>query len=136
MGKIIGIGGIIFKSEQPKELMNWYKDKMGFNIDDYGTNFVWRKENQIEEKGFTLWGPTNNDSDYFGSKDQSFMINFIVEGLYELLEEMKSKGVKAIGDVKEYDYGKFVQIIDLEGNRIELWEPVESEYEKIVTITK
>ena len=65
------------------------------------------------------------DTKYFEPSKKQFMMNFRVENLLELLAVLKNEGVTIIGEVEEYDYGKFGWILDSEGNKLELWEPVD-----------
>lgn len=130
--RVIGVGGVFFKYENPEQIRSWYSKHLGLNTDDYGCSFEWRKADKPEEKGFTLWSAFKKESDYFGSEKQQAMINFRVENLAMLLEEFKKEGVKIVGELQEYEYGKFAHIEDPEGNRIELWEAVDGEYDKMI----
>jgi predicted enzyme related to lactoylglutathione lyase len=100
--------------------------------DAWGTNFEWRQADQPDRKGFTQWSVNSKDAKYAGSPDQQFMINYRVENLEQLLKQLRKAGVQVIDDIEEHDYGKFVHILDTEGNRVELWEPNDDEYDKIV----
>jgi catechol 2,3-dioxygenase-like lactoylglutathione lyase family enzyme len=124
-----GVGGIFFKVKDPEKTRDWYKEHLGFNTDQYGTNFEWREADEGTEKGFTQWSPFKSDSDYFAG---DFMINYRVENIDELLEELKAKGVEIVSDVTSEDYGKFVHIIDGDGQRVELWEPNNRYYDEMV----
>ncbi|MEX0660854.1 MAG: VOC family protein [Balneolaceae bacterium] len=132
MKKVTGIGGIFFKCEDPSKMKEWYKKHLGLQTDAYGTNFEWRQAENPEKKGFTQWSVNSKTSKYAGSADQQFMINYRVENLEKLVEQLRSEGVEVIDDIEAFDYGKFVHILDAEGNRVELWEPNDVEYDKIV----
>jgi predicted enzyme related to lactoylglutathione lyase len=132
MKKVTGIGGIFFKCEDPAEMKEWYKKHLGLETDEYGTNFEWRQADAPDQKGFTQWSPFEKKSAYFGSPEQKVMINYRVENLEVLLEQLRNEGVEIVDEVEEHDYGKFVHILDGEGNRVELWEPVDTAYDKIV----
>lgn len=131
MKKVTGIGGIFFKCKNPKKMNQWYKKHLGLNTDEYGTSFEWRLAKDGTKKGFTQWSPFDESTDYFQPSQKEFMINYRVENLEALVEELKNNGVTITNSIKSYDYGKFVHILDVEGNKIELWEPNDIEYEKI-----
>lgn len=120
-GKVIGVGGIFFKTENTKATKDWYKSNLGFNTDDWGCTFWW-KDNE-GKKASTQWSPFAKDTNYFEPSKKDFMFNYRVENLVELLEELKEKGVTVMDKIEEYDYGKFGWVVDLDGNKIELWEP-------------
>lgn len=123
MKKVTGIGGIFFKCKDPKKMNEWYKTHLGFNTSEYGTNFEWREEEDSTKKGSTTWNPFPETTKYFEPSSKDFMINYRVENLEALVEELKKEGVTIVDTIESYDYGKFVHIMDLEGNKIELWEP-------------
>ncbi|AUD01046.1 VOC family protein [Spirosoma pollinicola] len=125
MKRVTGIGGLFFKAEKPDELREWYARHLGFNTDQYGAMFEWRKTDAPDEKGYTQWAPFSADTTYFAPSTKEFMVNFRVENLTELLETLKLEGVTVIDEIQEFDYGKFGWILDQEGNKIELWEPTD-----------
>lgn len=120
MKKVTGIGGIFFKSQDPQKTMEWYQKHLGLNVNSYGAMFEWYENKESTTKALTQWTPFGKESDYF---DQSYMINYRVENLEKLVEELKNEGVTIVDDITTYDYGKFVHILDGEGNKVELWEP-------------
>ncbi len=122
--RVTGIGGVFFKSENPNDIKNWYKNHLGFNTDDYGCTFNWKDDKNNDAT--THWSPFKNNTEYFKPSKKEFMLNFRVENLVELLALLKEEGVTIIGKIEEYDYGKFGWIMDPEGNKIELWEPIDS----------
>ena len=130
--KVRGIGGIFFKCKDPSKLKDWYKTHLGFDTDEYGTNFEWRQSDEKEKKGFTQWSPFLESTKYFEPSPKEFMINYRVDDLESLVEQLKKEGVTITDTIETLEYGKFVHILDLEGNKIELWEPNDLEYEKIV----
>ncbi len=121
--RVTGIGGIFFKSNDPKASKNWYKKHLGFNTDDWGCTFWW-KDTKGEEAS-TQWSPFGKESTYFEPSKKDFMFNYRVENLDELLKELKKEGVTIVGEKQEFEYGKFGWILDNEGNKIELWEPID-----------
>lgn len=132
MKKVTGIGGIFFKCKDPKKVKTWYQQHLGFNTDKWGTNFEWRHSDNPEIKGHTQWSPFAADTKYFEPSEKDFMINYRVENIEELVRELKEEGVTVLDEIEAFEYGRFVHILDVEGNKIELWEPVNEEYDKIV----
>lgn len=122
--RVTGIGGFFFKAENPTELKNWYKKHLGLNTDEYGCTFWWK--NNKGEDCSTQWSPFKSDTNYFEPSQKQFMQNFRVENLEKLLVALKSENVQILGEMQIFDYGKFASILDLEGNKIELWEPNDS----------
>jgi predicted enzyme related to lactoylglutathione lyase len=124
MKRVTGIGGIFFKGSNVEELNKWYKNHLGIAINEYGTgDFEWRDKENPEIIGQTVWSIFAQDTTYFDPGNQSFMINYRVENLEELLKILREEGVKVEDKVEEADYGKFGWIYDPDGNKIELWEP-------------
>lgn len=125
MKKVTGIGGIFFKCKDPKAINEWYKKYLGFDTSPYGTSFEWREIDDSTKKGLTQWNPFADSTKYFDPSTKDFMINYRVENLEALLEELKKENVTILDKMETYDYGKFVHILDIEGNKIQLWEPKE-----------
>lgn len=128
--KVTGIGGVFFKCKNPKALKEWYGKHLGINTDKYGTSFEWRLSGDSSRKGYTQWSPFNESTKYFAPSEKEFMINYRVEDLDYLAKELKSGGVTILDSIEVYDYGKFLHILDLEGNKVELWEPNDGVYGK------
>jgi predicted enzyme related to lactoylglutathione lyase len=131
MKRVTGIGGVFFKSENPRKLKEWYKVHLGLNTDDYGTVFEWYQGADSTRKGFTQWSPFIETTKYFEPSQKDFMMNYRVHDLATLVELLKAEGVAILDTIETYDYGKFVHITDPEGNKIELWEPNDIEFEKL-----
>ncbi|MDB5200935.1 MAG: glyoxalase/Bleomycin resistance protein/Dioxygenase family protein [Ferruginibacter sp.] len=125
MKKVTGIGGIFFKCEDPKAVNEWYKTHLGFDTSDYGTSFEWLQAEDPSKKGLTQWNPFAANTKYFEPSAKDFMINYRVENLEALVEELRKENVTILDAIVSYDYGKFVHILDLEGNKIQLWEPAD-----------
>lgn len=125
MKRVTGIGGIFFKSEDPKKLREWYGTHLGFNVTDWGCTFRWIDPNNPDAKvpARTEWSPFKADTEYFSPSEKSFMFNYRVEDLEGLLSALREEGVTVVGAIEEFPYGKFGWILDPEGNKIELWEP-------------
>lgn len=131
MKKVTGIGGIFFKCKEPDKMKAWYKTHLGLDTDKYGTSFEWREVHDSTKKGFTQWSPFSEKSTYFAPSTKDFMINYRVENLEALVNDLKKEGVTITDSIETVEYGKFVHIMDIEGNKIELWEPNDIEYDKI-----
>ncbi len=128
-GKITGIGGVFFKSKNPQAMRKWFHEHFGLSDDKHGHPFIWKKPDQPNKNGYTVWNPFDDSSDYFEPSKQKYMINYRVENLEELIKELKEAGVKVVGEIESFEYGKFGWILDPEGNKIELWEPVDSSFD-------
>jgi len=124
--KVTGIGGIFFKTKDPEILKAWYQKNLGLVTNEYGSVFEFRSTDEPDYKGYLVWSPFTEDTKYFDPSTKEFMINYRVENLEDLLEELRKEGVEIIGEIEKYEYGKFAHIVDPEGNKIELWEPVDS----------
>ena len=121
--RVTALGGIFFKCEEPQKLRDWYQQHLGLKTDTEGATFEWRKIDEPEAKGLTVWGTFQKSTEYFAPSTKDFMFNFCVDDLEWLLVELKKEGIEQIGEMQVFDYGKFAHIVDPEGNKIELWEP-------------
>lgn len=129
--RVTGIGGIFFKCKDPKKMREWYKDHLGLHTNEYGAVFEWYQGADNSKKGFSQWSPFSENTKYFQPSEKEFMINYRVQNLERLIEELKKENVTIVDKMETYEYGKFVHIMDVEGNKIELWEPNDVEYEKL-----
>lgn len=130
MARVTGIGGVFFKSESPEQLYAWYEKHLGIKRDAHGqgASFEWRESKATDgtepgAKAATVWSIFPHTTKYFGASKAGFMFNYRVDDLDGLLEEMKKAGVEIDPHREDADYGRFAWITDLDGNRIELWEP-------------
>ncbi|MBO9672812.1 MAG: VOC family protein [Sphingobacteriaceae bacterium] len=122
--KVTGIGGIFFFSDNPKETKDWYAKNLGVEVNAWGSvSFDSRNINNPDEVETLQWSPFKKGDEYFSPSKKEFMINYRVQNLEALLEKLKENGVTILDEVATYDFGKFVHIMDAEGNKIELWEP-------------
>ena len=122
--KVTGIGGIFFFSDNPKEIKDWYAKNLGLEFNEWGScSFEFRDVNKPEDIGSLQWNPFKRSSDYFEPSKKEFMINYRVQNIEALVEKLKANGVTIVDEMASYDYGKFIHIMDAEGNKIELWEP-------------
>lgn len=122
-GRVVGMGGVFFKTKDPTALKAWYAENLGFKTNDYGTLFEMGIPDGNAEKAYMQWSAFSSKSTYF---EGDLMINYRVDDMEALLTSLKANGVEVVDSVETYDYGKFVHIRDLEGNKIELWEPVDA----------
>jgi predicted enzyme related to lactoylglutathione lyase len=119
--RVTGVGGIFFKSENPKQIKEWYSKHLGV-----GDVFKWYEtDNKDAAPAQTIWSPFKAESTYFAPSEKPFMFNYRVENLVELMEVLKAEGVQQVGEIETHSYGKFGWIMDPEGNKIELWEPID-----------
>ena len=125
MKKVTGIGGIFFKCKDPNKMKDWYKTHLGLDTNPYGATFEWYQDEEGKKKGQTQWSPFSDTTKYFEPSSKDFMINYRVENLEALVEELTKEGVTVLDKIEAYDYGKFVHILDMEGNKIQLWEPID-----------
>ena len=110
-------------------MKTWYRDRLGIGSDQYGGLFRWREFEEKEKVGHTAWSPFPSDTDYFSPSTQPFMFNYRVENLEALLPVLQAEGVELVGEMESFEYGKFAWIMDPEGNKIELWEPIDQPFE-------
>jgi len=129
--RVTGIGGIFFKCKDPKKMRVWYATHLGLNTNEYGAVFEWYQGADSTKKGFSQWSPFKEDTNDFRPSEKDFMINYRVENLEYLVAELKKEGVDVLDEIETFDYGKFVHIMDIEGNKIELWQPNDVAYENL-----
>ena len=133
--KVTGIGGIFFYSKNPKETNEWYGKHLGLAIDKWGSPFEFRNANRPEEINYLRWSPFDEKTDYFNPSEKHFMINYRVSNIEGLLKKLRDNGVTIVDNIQEYEYGKFVHIMDNEGNKIELWDPIDSVFTAMGGVT-
>lgn len=124
--KVTGIGGIFFFSDHPEETRQWYAKNLGLEVNEWGSSFEFRNANRPEEINYLQWSPFQTGSEYFRPSEREFMINYRVNNIEGLVKKLKANGVQVVDEIEAFDYGKFVHIMDADGNKIELWEPVDS----------
>ena len=120
-GRVTGIGGVFFKSKDPRSQREWYQQKLGLVTNEYGSLFEFRQGANPDEVGYLQWSPFEENTRYFEPSQREFMINYRVENMV----------VTICDEIEEYEYGKFVHILDPEGNKIELWEPIDESFTKM-----
>lgn len=122
MKKVTGIGGVFFTCKDPQKMNEWYNTHLGIDAGQYGASFAWREEADPTKKGVTQWSTFPETTTYFQPSTKDFMINYRVEDLEDLVEQLKKEGVTVVDDIEASEHGKFVHIMDMEGNKVELWE--------------
>lgn len=120
MERVNGIGGLFFRAQNPQALSRWYAEALGVGPD--GEAPTWQ-----QERGLTVWAPFDQDTEYFGRREQAFMVNFRVRDLDAMLAQLRAAGAKVEDRVEEADFGRFGWAADPEGNRFELWQPLPAE---------
>lgn len=130
MKKVTGIGGIFFKCQDPDKMKEWYSKHLGLITDQYGALFEFRKTDKPDEKAYLQWSTFKKDTEYFNPSQKEFMINYRVHDLVALKKQLEAEGVEICDEIESFEYGKFLHIMDAEGNKIELWEPVDSVFTK------
>jgi predicted enzyme related to lactoylglutathione lyase len=122
--KVTGIGGIFFFSDSPKDTKEWYVKNLGLEISEWGSvSFESRNINKPDQINSLQWNPFKTGDEYFAPSKKEFMINYTVQNLEGLIDKLKENGVTIVDEIASYDFGKFIHIMDAEGNKIELWEP-------------
>jgi predicted enzyme related to lactoylglutathione lyase len=124
--KVTGIGGIFFFSDNTKEIKEWYSKNLGLETNEWGSTFEFRNTNRPDEINYLQWSPFKKGSEYFAPSKKEYMINYRVQNIEALVNKLKENGVTIVDSIETYDYGKFVHIMDPEGTKIELWEPIDS----------
>jgi len=126
--KVTGIGGIFFISDDPEKIKEWYGKNLGLEVNEWGSSIEFRNAHRPEEINYLQWSPFEKESDYFAPSRREFMINYRVQNIEGLAEQLKENGVTILDDIEAFEYGKFLHIMDAEGNKIELWEPIDSAF--------
>lgn len=123
--KVTGIGGIFFFSDDPTKIKEWYSTNLGLETNEYGSTFESRNANRPDEINYLQWSVFKKGDKYFDPSKKEFMINYRVQNIEELVNKLRENGVTILDEIDSYEYGKFIHILDPEGNKIELWEPVD-----------
>ena len=127
MARVTGVGGVFLRAKDPKALKAWYVQHLGLTLSDYGgVTFQWSDEVPAGT-GMTIWSTFADDTKYFGPERQAVMINYRVDDLEALLAQLTEAGVPIAERSEDYSYGRFAWIVDPEGNRLELWQPLPEE---------
>jgi predicted enzyme related to lactoylglutathione lyase len=125
MAKVTGIGGVFFKSTKDNvALAEWYRDHLGLHLEDWGGSIFRWPDDKAEDRGLTVWTVAASESKWFAPSASNFMINYRVDDLDGLLAQLKEAGVKILKGPESHENGKFAWIMDPDGNKVELWEPM------------
>lgn len=125
MAKVTGIGGVFFKSKgKSAALAAWYRQHLGLSLEDFGGAILKWPRDKAEDHGLTVWHVADQDSDWFSPSQSSFMINYRVDNLAQLVAQLRAEGVDIIQGPESHENGKFAWIMDPDGNKVELWEPL------------
>jgi len=125
MARITGIGGIFFKSRNDNAaLAAWYQKHLGLSLESFGGAILRWPDDKADDKGLTVWHVAAKDSKWFSPSDSSFMINYRVDNLDEMIAQLSAAGVEIVGGPESHENGKFAWIMDPDGNKVELWEPM------------
>ena len=122
--KVTGIGGVFFKCKNPKKITEWYQKYLGLQTNPYGATFEWYEGTDSTKKAQTQWTPFSEKTKYFEPSTKDFMINYRVQNLEQLVAELKAANVTILDKMEIVSYGKFIHILDVEGNKVQLWEPL------------
>ena len=125
MAKVTGIGGVFIKSAgKGSELAAWYQKNLGLDLESWGGAILRWPDDKAEDKGLTVWSTADSDTKWFSPSESSFMINYRVDNLGELLESLRQNGVEIVSGPESHENGKFAWIMDPDKNKVELWEPM------------
>jgi predicted enzyme related to lactoylglutathione lyase len=125
MAKITGIGGIFFKSAgKGSDLAAWYEKNLGLSLEPWGGAILKWPDDKADDGGLTVWTTADHDTKWFSPSESSFMINYRVNNLDEMLEQLKANGVEIVSGPESHENGKFAWIMDPDGNKVELWQPM------------
>ena len=125
MAKVTGIGGVFLKSRgSASALAAWYREHLGMELEEWGGAILKWPDDPARDGGLTVWHAADHDSTWFAPSDAPFMINYRVDDLDALLAQLRAAGVEVVGGPESHENGKFAWILDPDGNKIELWEPM------------
>ena len=120
MAKVLGVGGIFFKSPDPKRLYDWYAKWLGMEFQDWGIAYF---PKDMSANAQTVWSAFDSSTTYFAPANKDFMFNLIVDNIEEAIQQVQEGGAKIIDKIEKLEYGSFGWFIDPDGNKVELWEP-------------
>ena len=127
-GRVLGVGGVFFRSADPARLGDWYAEHLGFSVESWGdTRGTSFRPADLPDTAFTVWSAFAANTAYFGNSAQAFMINLVVDDLDAALANVEAGGATVLEEREEHDFGRFGWFIDPDGHRVELWEPPEAD---------
>jgi len=125
MAKVTGIGGVFFKSRNDRAaLAAWYQKHLGMTLEGFGGAILRWPDDKAEDNGLTVWHIAEKESQWFSPSDSAFMINYRVDNLGEMIAQLRADGVEVIRGPESHENGKFAWVMDPDGNKVELWEPM------------
>ena len=124
MAKVTGIGGVFLKTQNPKELGDWYKTNLGLDLESWGGAIIKWPNDVATDKGVTVWNAAPADTKWFEPSASSFMINYRIDNMAEMLVQLKAGNVEVVKGPEYHENGVFAWIMDPAGNKLELWEPM------------
>jgi len=124
MAKVTGIGGVFFKASDPPALSAWYQQHLGIPLEEWGGGILKWPEDKAGDQGMTVWNLAARDSQWFAPSESVFMINYRVDNMTELLAQLAAAGIEPVSGPESHENGKFAWIMDPDGNKVELWEPM------------
>ncbi len=127
--RVTGLGGVFFMVENPEQTRDWHKNNIDLITNEYGSLFEF--SDTFGNTCYAQWSPFSNKTTYFEPSEKEFMLNFRVDDLESLLRKFNETGVTVLDSIESYEYGKFLHILDIDGNKIELWEPVDNVFTKL-----
>ena len=129
MAKVLGVGGVFFKSADPERLYAWYAEHLGVTREDEpGVSF---QNSPRPPTAFVVWSAFSEQTDYFDPSDKPYMFNLVVDDLEGALQQVRNGGAEVVGDIETYDFGSFGWFVDPDGNKVELWQPQVQEQENV-----
>ncbi len=123
MKRVTGLGGVFYKCQNKELMLNWYRTHLGIDAQDWGAMFPLSESFAQHPTAYNVWSLFKAETTHFAPSTSSFMINFTVANLTELLAQLRLEGVEVLDKTEDGEYGKFGWLMDPEGNKIELWEP-------------
>lgn len=125
MARVTGIGGVFFKStSDPKTLAEWYSRNLGIRLEPWGGAILKWADDTSEDGGLTVWHVAEKHTEWFTPSASSFMINYRIDSMAEVLEQLRRNGVEILKGPESHQNGKFAWVLDPDGNKVELWEPM------------
>ena len=124
MARVTGVGGIFFKTRGDRAaLAAWYQKHLGMPLEEWGGAILRWPDDRAEDRGLTVWHVADRDTRWFAPSEASFMVNYRVDNLGEMLEQLREGGVEVVAGPQSDENGTFAWIMDPDGNKVELWEP-------------
>ncbi len=124
MAKVLGLGGLFFKSGDSAAMRDWYARVLAMDVSEWGAFFTPDAAAAHPGSG-TVFAPFKASTDYFAPSVKEFMFNLMVDDLGGMLARCAEQGVLPVGEILDEANGRFAHIMDPEGRKIELWEPKE-----------